>query len=117
MLKTMESEDYVIVNSSRTVYVNPVERVLKESPQIERGFSLRQLKKVTGLSKKSINYYIYNSKNIENTNPYTHGSHKQRISVFNYTPISKNYFKRNEKRNNLVTDDNLNDLKKLINLN
>ena len=91
--------DYVIINPKPMVYVNPVEHVLKDIQQVERGLSLRQLKKITGLSKKSINYHIYNSMNIENTTPYIHGSHKQRIRVFNYTPISKKII--NEKRNNL----------------
>ena len=70
--------------------------------------SLKQLKQITGLSKKSINYHVYNSMNIENTNPFLHGSNKQKIRVFNYTQISKNYFKRNEKRNKIVTENDVN---------
>ena len=98
-------EEYVIVNPKPPVYVNPVEYVLKD---ITSGLSLKQLKQITGLSKKSINYHIYNSMNIENTNPYLHGSHKQRIRVFNYTPVGKNYFKRSEKQNKTITENDVN---------
>ena len=100
--------DYVIINPKPPVYVNPVEYVLNDIQQIKRGLSLKRLKQILGLSKKSINYHIYNSMNIENTNPYLHGSHKQRIRVFNYTPVGKNYFKRGEKRINTVTENDLN---------
>ena len=98
-------EGYVIVNPKPTVYINPVEHVLKDKIH---GMSLKQLKQITGLSKKSINYHVYNSMNIENTNPFLHGSNKQKIRVFNYTQISKNYFKRNEKRNKIVTENDVN---------
>ena len=75
---------------------NAIEQVLKEHGA--RGLSIKQLKNVTGLSRKEIMYRVYTSNYIENTNPWIHGSGKSRIRVFNYTPLGLNYFKRKEKK-------------------
>ena len=79
-------------------YVNPVEILLKNVVPIERGLSMRNLKNQTKLSRRTIKYHIYNSKMIENTAPYIHGSLKQKISVYNYNPVKMDYTKRNEKK-------------------
>ena len=67
-----------------------VEQLLKEYGNL----GLRKLIRCTGLSKRSVKYQIYNSKFIENTSPYLHGSGKVKIRVFNYTPVESLYSKR-----------------------
>jgi hypothetical protein len=66
---------------------NLIENVLKVYN--ERGLSIKQLKEITNISRKSIKWYIYNSNFIEETNPLIHGSLKTKINVYNYTPNKK----------------------------
>ena len=91
-------EDYIVVGSKTTLkmskFVNPVEQILKTSTQ---GLSIRKLKQVSGLPKRTIKYHIYTSKFIEDTNPVVHGSSKNKISVFNYNELENNYFKRKQR--------------------
>jgi hypothetical protein len=71
---------------------NPVEKVLKDSgPQ---GLSLKELSKRLGVDRRRIQFHIYNSKNIKDTEPWLHGSGKSKIRVFSYTPEEKGYFLR-----------------------
>jgi hypothetical protein len=48
------------------------------------GLSMRQLKNETDFSKRTIFYFIKNSKNISNVTPYLHGSFKKKIHVYVY---------------------------------
>ena len=52
----------------------------------ERGISIKQLKFKTKLPKRTLNHFIYNSKNIDDCNPLLHGSCKNKIHVFIYKP-------------------------------
>ena len=76
--------------------LNCIEKVLQNVTR--QGLSMKKLKELTKLPKRTIKYHVYNSKFIENTNPWIHGSGKTKIQVFNYTPVENNYFKR-KKRN------------------
>jgi len=92
-------EDYVIIGPKITPpSANPVEKVLK---RVKHGLSLRQLCEITGLSNKTVKYYIYTSLNIEDTDPFLHGSGKVKIRVFNYSENPVNYFSRKDKRKNV----------------
>ena len=100
-------EDFVVVNrnmSSPIKFTNPVEQLLQNTKPVEYGLSMRQIKQQTKLSTRTVNYYIYNSSCIENTNPYIHGSWKSRIRVFNYTPVKMNYHKRNDKKKTITPE-------------
>ena len=79
--------------------LNRVETILKDIGI--KGVSLRFLKKVSGLPKRTILWHIYNSRFIENTDPLVHGSRKSKISVYNYTPVQNGYFNRKKKVVNL----------------
>jgi hypothetical protein len=75
---------------------NPVEHVLKDKGP--RGLSLRQLSLLTGVDTRRIKYHIYNSMHIEDTDPFVHGSLKNKIRVFSYTPESQKYHSRKLKK-------------------
>jgi hypothetical protein len=101
-------DDFVIVRSNKTntveTGINPVEFILKDLNI--KGLSLKGLKRVSGLPKRTILWHIYNSKFIENTDPLIHGSRKSKISVYNYTPVEMGYFKRKKKPVNLSVQEN-----------
>ena len=48
------------------------------------GLSMKQLKKVTGLTKNKIKRIIYNSSLIYDCDPYLHGSSKKKITVYSF---------------------------------
>jgi hypothetical protein len=103
-------EDYVVLGARKTQPpTNPVEDALKG---VKHGLSLKQLRTVTGFKNKEIKYYIYNSPNIEDTDPVLHGSGKAKIRVFNYTDTKLNYFIRKDKKKN-VSRENTDEASKL----
>jgi len=103
-------EDYVVLGARTTPpSTNPVEDVLK---RVKHGLSLKQLRAATGFKNKMIKYYIYNSPNIEDTDPVLHGSGKVKIRVFNYTDTKLNYFIRKDKKKN-VSRENTDEASKL----
>jgi hypothetical protein len=59
-----------------------VENLLLDAGKL--GLSMRQLKNETDFSKRTIFYFIKNSKNISNVTPYLHGSFKKKINVYVY---------------------------------
>jgi len=68
------------------------------------GLSMRQLKIKTGFSKRTIIFFILNSKNINHIDPYIHGSFKKKIYVFVYKPSEStliNKIKETKVRKNL----------------
>ena len=97
-------DDFIVIRTNTTqpkaTRENPIEKLLKQ----HNSLSLRQMKQKTGLGKKSINYYIYNSNFIEDTTPYIHGSYKTKIRVFNYNVLENNYFKRKLKKKNVIEE-------------
>jgi len=50
----------------------------------EHGLSMKQMKNLTSLNKKKIKRIIYNSTKIKDTNPYLHGSSKNKINVYSF---------------------------------
>lgn len=97
-------EDFVVIRTNTTKpkppHENPIENLLKQ----HNSLSLKQIKQKSGLGKKSINYYIYNSNFIEDTTPLIHGSYKTKIHVFNYNVLEHNYFKRRIKKKNVIEE-------------
>jgi hypothetical protein len=75
-----------------TYELNPLELILKDYGS--RGLSLRQIKMATDFTKRKIKHLVYTSQFIEDTTPWLHGSNKNRINVYNYTPLSKIYNQR-----------------------
>ena len=69
-----------------TSLANPVEEYLKVFHG--QGRSMRQIKGELGLTKRNILWYLYNSKNIQDTNPLLHGSGRFKIRVYNYNENS-----------------------------
>ena len=92
-------DEFVVIRTNTTqpkpAFSNPVENLLKQHPS---GLSLRQIRQKSGLSKRSINYHIYNSEFVRDAVPWTHGSWKTKIRVYNYTELPDNYFKRKTKK-------------------
>lgn len=85
--------------------VNIIEPLLQDAGQ--KGLSIRQLTNLTGISKKNLKWYIYNSKNIGDCDPNVHGSYKTKIRVFVFKPGDKSYIdqrKRVVKRININLD-------------
>jgi hypothetical protein len=82
-----------------------IETLLKNTPQ---GMSTRQLSLTTGISQKSLKWFIYNSKNITDCDPRIHGSYKQKIRVYSFKPSEMSYIetkkinKNRKKKNNNV---------------
>ena len=72
--------------------LNPIESVLRIYNKY--GCSTKKIMEMTGFSKRTIKYYIYNSKFIEDTGPLLHGSGKAKNDVYNYTDKEQSYFKR-----------------------
>ena len=68
-------------------FTNPVEEYLKVFHA--QGRSMRQIKGELGLTKRNILWYLYNSKNIQDTNPLLHGSGRFKIRVYNYSENSR----------------------------
>ena len=79
---------------------NPVEKVLKDSNHT--GLSLKELTKRLGVDRRRVQFHIYNSKFIKDTEPWLHGSNKMKIRVFSYTPEEKKYFLRKQKEKKIV---------------
>ena len=86
-----------------------IEELLKNAN--ERGLSVKQLKKSTGLTKNKIIRIIFNSKNIDDCNPHVHGSGKTKIRVFVFKPSNTMYIerkkaigKRNLKKTELIEE-------------
>ena len=69
-----------------------VEEFLKNAG--EHGLSIKQLKTKTGLSKNNVKRILFHSKFVKDTDPYIHGSGKQKIHVFSYQPFQVSYIKR-----------------------
>jgi hypothetical protein len=89
-----------------------IEQLLKN--QGERGLSVRQLKKLTGLTKNKIKHNIFNSKKIDDCNPCIHGSGKIKIKVFVfknsntiYIERKKEVGKRNLKKTELIEESSI----------
>ena len=78
----------------------------------ERGISFKQLKIKTKLSKRTLNHFIYNSKNIDYANPLLYGSCKNKIHVFIYKPSDTIFRLKNiqkvQKVKKMVNEENLN---------
>ena len=84
----------------------------------KKGLSMRQLKNETDFSKRTIFYFILNSKNINYIDPQVHGSFKKKINVFVYKPsdctlinkikeikVKKNLKKQTEETETTEVDD------------
>jgi DNA-binding transcriptional ArsR family regulator len=59
---------------------NPVERLLVDKP-----LSVKQIRKITKLPKRTVMYHIFNSKHIIDVDPMLYGSLKKKINVYKYT--------------------------------
>ena len=71
---------------------NPVENILKDKG--ERGLSLRQLTFLMGVNRRRVKYHIYNAKCVKDCEPFVHGSYKNKIRVFCYTPENRKFKKK-----------------------
>lgn len=78
-----------------------VEALFKNAGQ--KGLSIRHLKQKTGLSKNAVKRIIFNSKNIFDCPPSIHGSYKQKIHVYVYTPSELMYKHKKEIKNKRKT--------------
>ena len=76
---------------------NPVELYLKKYGI--HGRSTKQLSNELNLPRKKVIYFIYTSKCVEDTNPYLHGSSKNKINVYNYNIHDKTYITRKHSKN------------------
>ena len=76
-----------------------IENLLLDAGKL--GLSMRQLKIKTGFSKRTINFFILNSKNINHIDPYIHGSFKKKIYVFVYKPSETTLINKFKVRKNL----------------
>jgi len=81
---------------------NPVERILKDKGQC--GLSLRQLSLLMGVDTRRVKYHIYNSMNVKDCEPIVHGSLKNKIRVFCYTPEEQKYYNRKLKKKQIVSE-------------
>jgi hypothetical protein len=75
---------------------NPAENILKDKGQ--RGLSLRQLTFLMGVNRRRVKYHIYNSMHVKDCEPFVHGSYKNKIRVFCYTPEEQKYHSRKIKK-------------------
>jgi len=94
MKKITVEDDWALVSEDDEIELNPVEALLKNAG--EKGLSYKQLS--FDFDKKSMKYYIFTSKYIEDTPGILHGSLKSKIKVVRYTEKISNYFDRNKKQ-------------------
>ena len=83
-----------------TQFENPVEHVLKDKGPY--GLSLKEIEYLLGVDRRRIMYHIKDSYYIEDTDPWLHGSMKQKIRVFRYNPQKCKYGLRKIKSRNPV---------------
>lgn len=69
--------------------MNAIQCLLQDAG--ERGMSILQLKKMTGLSKNNIKRFLYSSMYVTDVPPQLHGSFKQKIRVYRYQPFGPRY--------------------------
>ena len=74
-----------------------VEEFLKNA--VEHGLSVKQLKTKSGLSKNNVKRILFHSNFVKDTDPYLHGSGKQKIHVYSYQPFEATYIKRKMMKN------------------
>ena len=63
-------------------FENPVEHVLKDKGPY--GLSLKEIEYLLGVDRRRIMHHIFQSKNIDRTDPLLHGSLKKKIRVFKF---------------------------------
>lgn len=69
--------------------MNAIQCLLEDAG--ERGMSIRQLKKITGISKNNIKRMLYSSMYVTDVPPQLHGSLKQKIQVYRYQASGPRY--------------------------
>jgi len=100
MKKITVEDDWALVSEEDEIELNPVEALLKNAG--EKGLSYKQLSET--INKKSVKYFIFTSKYIEDTPGLLHGSGKNKIKVVRYTEKMNNYFDRNKKQRVIASE-------------